>query len=284
MTLRLARTALYAIIPAEVLLVLLLVADVPLPAPLVAGAEVIVMAVLLLELTAATRLYLAARRDGLGRRESARAVYEELVPRQVRRLMGFDLRGLASLVLWLARRRDVPPGAVPVGYSKGQTTTMLMFLFAMVVELVGLEFLLRALDWPAAVRVAVLVIDLYSVLIVLAVIASCVTRPHLVTPDELRLRYGVFFDLRVPRHLIKSVRTSRNYNETGLVTLADGRLALAVSSQTNVVVELAEPVTVTRPLGRQAPAATLRFFADDPDLAHGALRPRTDRDPVLDPA
>lgn len=150
-----------------------------------------------------------------------RAAYERLVPVQVRRIMGFDLKGTASLALWAARRRDVPPGAVAVGYSREQSTTMLMFLFAMVVEPVGLEFLLRALDRPDAVRVTVFVVDLYSVLIVLTVIAACTTRPHFVSPDELRLRYGVFFELSVPRGLITSVRVSRNYDETGLVARAD---------------------------------------------------------------
>jgi acyl transferase domain-containing protein len=56
------------------------------------------------------------------------------------------------------------------------------------------------------------------------------------------------------------------------VTLEDGLLALAVGSQTNVIVELSAPVTVTRPLGRRGRATTLRFLADDPAAAVRALR------------
>ena len=95
----------------------------------------------------------------------------------------------------------------------------------------------------------VLVLDVYGVVFGLAVRAAGVTRPHVVTPDELRIRLGAFFDLRIPRELISSVRLSRNYNEPGRSPLADGRLGVAVSSQTNVIVELTEPVTVVRPLG-----------------------------------
>ncbi len=62
------------------------------------------------------------------------------------------------------------------------------------------------------------------------------------------------------------MRVARNFNESGMVRVEDGRLSVAVASQTNVVVELHEPVTVVRPMGKRAEARTLRFFADDPKL------------------
>jgi hypothetical protein len=67
-------------------------------------------------------------------------------------------------------------------------------------------------------------------------------------------------------------------NESGMVTVANGRLGVAVSSQTNVIVELTEPITVIRPLGRRAEATTIRFFADTPGTALNALRPLQPRD------
>ncbi|WP_113701875.1 hypothetical protein [Nonomuraea lactucae] len=87
--------------------------------------------------------------------------------------------------------------------------------------------------------------------------------------------------MRVPRELISSARLSRNYNEKSMVSVADGRLAVAVSSQTNVVVELAVPVTVVRPLGRRAEVSVIRFFADEPGAALNALRStRPENEPV----
>lgn len=68
-----------------------------------------------------------------------------------------------------------------------------------------------------------------------------------------------------------------------MVIVADGRLGVAVGSQTNVAVELREPVTVVRPLGRRAEATEIRFFADDPGAALTALRtpgaPRPEQTP-----
>jgi hypothetical protein len=195
-----------------------------------------------------------------------------------RRIMRFDAMGVISLVLWVLRRRDgVPPGATAVPYAREQTPTLLIVVFLMAVETGAVELLLRAWDVPDALRVAVLVVDLYSIVIGLSIAAACVTRPHVVSPAELRIRYGVFLDLRLRRELITSARPARAYDEPGVVTVKDGRLGVAVSSQTNIIVELAEPVTVTRPLGRRAEVTQVRFFADDPATALAALRARQPR-------
>ncbi|GAA4572826.1 hypothetical protein GCM10023193_65120 [Planotetraspora kaengkrachanensis] len=186
--------------------------------------------------------------------------------------------GMASIVPWVLRRRDgVPPGATAVPYAREQTPTLLIVVFLMALEAGAVEVLLRAWDVPAALRLAVLAVDLYSVVIGLAIAAACATRPHVVSPTELRIRYGVFFDLRLRRETITSVRPMRAYDESGVVTVKDGRLGVAVSSQTNIIVELAEPVTVTRPLGRRADVTQIRFFADDPAAALAALRTRQPR-------
>ncbi|MFC7642045.1 hypothetical protein ACFQX6_14500 [Streptosporangium lutulentum] len=189
------------------------------------------------------------------------------------KVMEFELKGLASLVLWVARRRhSVPPGSTAVAYSKEQTPTLVAFLFVMIVETVVLDLLLMATGVPAGPRLVVLVLHLYGIVFVLALGAACVTRPHVVTSGELRIRYGVYFDLRIPRDLISSVRLSRNYNESGMVMVADGRLGVAVSSQTNVIVELTEPITVVRPLGGLAEVTSVRFFADVPNTVLSTLR------------
>ncbi|WP_192810142.1 hypothetical protein [Actinomadura rudentiformis] len=273
--LRVARAALYAIVPAEVVFVVLLVSGVPLPHSVALATEAIITAVLLLEGAVAFWLYRSARRRGAGRRAALGSVLDELVPAKVRRLIGFDTKGLVSLVLWLGRRRHgVPPGATAASYSGAQTATMMMFLFAMVVELIGVEILLRAFGAPAVVRNVFLAIDAYSILAVLAVVAACVTRPHVITADEVRIRYGAFFDLRIPRRQIASVRRVRNYDEERLITVEDDRLGISVSSQTNIVLELTEPITAIRPFGRTAEVRTIRIFADSPATVLDALTPR----------
>ncbi|MFI7697341.1 hypothetical protein ACIBQ6_50330 [Nonomuraea sp. NPDC049655] len=191
----------------------------------------------------------------------------------VRAVLRFELAGLTSVALWAARRRHgVPAGATAVSYAKEQAFTLGLFMFAMVVETAVVDLLLVVNDVPAAIRVPVLVGDLYSLLFVVLMAAASVTRPHVVTEDELRVRYAAYFDLRVPRDLIASVRTVQNYNEAGLINVDGGRLGVAVASRTNVTVELTEPVVAVRPLGGRAEVTSIRFFADDPAAAVAALR------------
>ncbi|QPP06842.1 hypothetical protein G4Z16_11055 [Streptomyces bathyalis] len=273
MMLKTARAALFAVLPAEALTVVLLVSGVALPESVLVAAELAVTAVLVLEGVTAYRLYGAAVREGSDRRTALRATVDSLVPARVRRVMSFDVRGMVSLALWIARRRDgVPPGAVAVPYSREQSPFLLLILFVTVLETAGTEVLLRGLGAPAGLRTVMLVLDLYATAAVLAIWAAGVTRPHVVTGGELRIRSGAFFDLRIPRPLITSVRIAHNYNERGMVSVEERRLAVAVSSRTNVVVELAEPVTAVRPLGSEARVSTVRFFCDDPGPALAALR------------
>ncbi|MEU3297838.1 hypothetical protein ABZ722_36705 [Streptomyces longwoodensis] len=135
-------------------------------------------------------------------------------------------------------------------------------LFVMVIETVGSALLI---PWPAVHRV-VLVLDLYGVVLVLALHAACVTRPHVVRPDgSVRIRYGVLFDLAVPPEAVASVRVDRRYPEGRLITVSeDGVLDLIVGSQTSVTLELNRPLTFTSPLGTTQTARTIRFHADDP--------------------
>ncbi|MEU5884933.1 hypothetical protein [Spirillospora sp. NPDC047279] len=269
---RLARAILYTVVPLEVIFLILLASGVRPPPTVLLITEFLVAAAFLFELAVAARLYLAARRTGATARAALRSVMHDLVPVRVRRIIGFDTKGLVSLALWVARRRHgVPDGATAVSYSRAETTTKMVFLFAMVVELFAVEILLRALGVPAPVRTVVLVLDAYSILIVLAVIAACVTRPHVITADEVRIRYGAFFDLRVPRAQIAGVRQVTDYNESKIFNVEDDRLGIAVASQTNIVLDLTEPITATRPLGGLTEATTVRFFADAPASALAAL-------------
>ncbi|MGW0807641.1 hypothetical protein [Nonomuraea sp. NPDC002799] len=189
------------------------------------------------------------------------------------RILGFEVKGLVALGLWLARRKHgVPAGAITATYAKEQTFMLSLLLFATVVETVVLDLLLAATGVPGWLRSGVLIADLYGLLFGVMLAATCATRPHVLTAGELRVRYGAYFDLRVPRDLIASVRTSRDDNAKGMVTIEDGRLSVAVASRTNVTIELTEPIAVVRPLGRRAEAGTIRFFADDPGPVVAALR------------
>ncbi|MFJ8870761.1 hypothetical protein ACIRD6_34060 [Streptomyces sp. NPDC102473] len=268
---RAARVALATVLPGELALAICLVAGVRPPGWALAGAEAAVLAVLLLKAWMVRSRYVAARALGIDRRAARRAAVQEAVPVTVRRLVLHEFRALASLGRWVRRgTHGVRPGDFAAAYTGLQTAMMYGLLFVMVIETVGLAFLI---PWPVVHRV-ILVLDLYGVVLVLALHAACVTRPHVVRPDgSLWIRYGALFDLAVPPEAVASVRVDRRYPEGRLIAFSeDGVLDLIVGSQTSVTLELNQPIPFTRPLGAMEEAHTIRFHADDPRALVSALR------------
>lgn len=268
---RAARMAVTTVVPAELALVVCAAAGVRPPEWALAAAEALVLGVFLLEAWVLRGLYAAGRARGTGRREAWWAAVRAVVPVQVRRLVRHELRATASLGWWVVRgKHGVRPGDLAAGYTGPQTAVMYAMLFVSVIETVALSFLI---PWPAVHRV-VLVLDVYGILLVLALHAACVTRPHVVRADgSLRIRYGALFDLAVPPDAVASVRVDRRYPEGRLVTVSeDGVLDLIVGGQTTVTVELNRPLGFTRPLGARGEARTIRFHADDPRALVSALR------------
>lgn len=217
---------------------------------------------------------MAGRKAGGGGAAAAGAV-RTVVPAPMRRLVAHELRALHSLGLCVLRRRHgVPQGALPVPYTGPQTAMTHGLVFVSVVETVMLALVI---PWPVVHRI-VLVVDGYGVLLVLALHAACVTRPHVVGPDgSLHVRYGALFGLRVPAAAVSAARVERRFPQGRLVQLdPDGALDLAVGGQTTVTVELTAPLVFVRSLGRRGKAAAVRFHADDPRAVVAALtRART---------
>jgi hypothetical protein len=173
------------------------------------------------------------------------------------------LRLFVSLGLWMARRQHgTKGGGLAFGYTRGQGAVMFGFAFVCVVETVGMSVLLRDLPTLHAV---VFLLDVYGVVIVVALHAASVVRPHVLDSGTLRIRRAAHVDLRIPLETIASVRRELRMTHER----ADGELDLAVGAQTTVTVQLAEPVIHFTFLGRRRDIHVVRFHADDADhLVH----------------
>ncbi|MET9362473.1 hypothetical protein ABZX93_16365 [Streptomyces sp. NPDC006632] len=192
-----------------------------------------------------------------------------LLPEPLLRLLAHEARVFESFGLWITRRRhQVGPVDRAFGYASPQAATVYGLAFVCVVETAGVSFLVR--PWPA-VHAAMFVLDLYTVLLVLGMQAAAVTRPHVLTPDTLRLRAGARIDLVVPLDHIVRVRGELRFQGAGAQT-PDDVLDLAVGSQISLTVELSEPVTYVRLLGGRREVRTVRFHADESAELVKALR------------
>ncbi|MFK3735684.1 hypothetical protein ACI2LJ_36075 [Streptomyces sp. NPDC088090] len=256
--LRVLRGVAYAALPAEVVLFALLLGGVRVPGAVVAGAELVMAGLLAAEAVVWVRL----RRRGLSRREAL----AELVPERVLRLIGHELRLMAGLGRWVARRPHGTEGAAGVfPHARDQAALMYGFAFVCLVETAGMSWLLA--DWPV-VHAVVLVLDVYTVLFVLALHAASVTRPHVLGGGRLRARQAAHVDVPVPLDRIAAVRRENRFTHEK----RDGELNLAVGSQTSVTLELDEPVDVVGLLGAVRRVTTVRLHADDPKALYEAVR------------
>lgn len=191
-------------------------------------------------------------------------------------LVRHELRLLACLLMWAARRTHGAGGGRVFGYTRGQGAVMCGFAFVCVVETLTMSVLLR--DLPAVHRV-VFVLDVYGVVIVVGLHAANVVRPHVLDAGVLRIRRAVHVDLRIPLEKIAGIR--RELRTTHRRTA--GELDLAVGSQTSVTLELAEPVAHFTLLGRRRDIHLVRFHADDADsLVHAIRQARSAPSPPPD--
>ncbi len=175
---------------------------------------------------------------------------------------------MASLGLWATRRaHGVGNGDIAIGYARAQAPTAYGMVFVFAIETVGVSFMLAA--YPV-VHLVMLVLDLYTVFLVLGLHAAAVTRPHVVSPGELRVRRGARLDLRIPLDRIVSVHHDLRFPDANRPE--DGVLDVAVASQTSITVTLTEPVTAVTLWGRRTEARTVRCHADDPRSAVAAIR------------
>ncbi|MER7011431.1 hypothetical protein ABT324_08395 [Saccharopolyspora sp. NPDC000359] len=177
-------------------------------------------------------------------------------------------RWAASLAALLLRRRiGVGPGDTALGYAREQVPMMLVLACVLALEtaLVGL-----LVPWPV-----VHLVDVCAVLQVVVLLAVLVTRPHFVGRDRLVLRNGARFELELPLESITSVSAARKSHRGATFQFHEGELAIVVGNQTNVRVELAEPIRVTLPNGTAQEVGQVRFRADEPALAVSTIRALT---------
>ncbi|MFJ8359892.1 hypothetical protein [Streptomyces sp. NPDC093984] len=190
-------------------------------------------------------------------------------------LLRHELRLLVSIAHWTTRRTHPSGEGCAYGYARGEGALLFGLAFVCVVEAAGAAVLLR--EWPVAHGIA-LVLDVYTVLMVVGLHAASVTRPHVLTPTALRLRRAAHVDLTVPlEHIVAVRRELRTTHEP-----REGELDIPVAAQTTVTLELNTPIIHVSLLGRPKEVHLIRFHAQEPDRLVVALRRQ--HPPPRDPA
>ncbi|MFJ8913388.1 hypothetical protein [Amycolatopsis sp. NPDC102389] len=177
-----------------------------------------------------------------------------------------ESRTMAGLWLYLRRRRDGIDGdAVAVPYGANGKPIFIVLAAVSAVE-AGLFWLI---DFGLVVDVLLLVLGVYSVLLVFGVYTGTVVRPHVISSREVRVRYSSFYDVRIPRENVVSLRHVKESHDPLKAKPFRDETWLSHDNfyETNLIAELREPITVTRPLGATESVRVVKFQADDPKAA-----------------
>jgi hypothetical protein len=177
----------------------------------------------------------------------------------------FEARNLASVWLLIRGKRDGVGTAAPVPYAGADKSMIFVFLGVFVVE----TALLWLLDFGLVIDLVLLVLGLYSALLVFGLHASAVTRPHVISPTEVRIRAGARLDVRIPRDNVVRLRHRREAHPPGQTKTFQDNALLCFNGayETNLVVELASPITVTTMFGNHHTVDVIKCHADDPRAA-----------------
>ena len=196
-----------------------------------------------------------------------------------RRLVRLELLLYAATLRWVTRRRSVPAGAEAWGYAQLVTPMLWLWVFGSAVETVAFHLLI---PWEG-VRLAVDIISIWGLVWMLGMLAGYHVYPHLVTTDELRVRSGVYHDLRVPRSAIATaVAKERDLKSSvWLLEVEPGEqgydVSVGVSGRTNVLLTLAEPTVISTAKG-DLEVHAVALWADDPRRLAAALDPARRRE------
>ena len=239
----------------------------------VAVAEGLLLLLVLFKLPRIVGRFRRHRREiGDGWEAAERAISTEVGGRLVR--FGIlEAKLWSSLVSWLLRR-PLPPGSFSY-----QRDSLVWGLVVLVVVSAPAEILLFhvLLPWEW-LKTLLLILGIYGVFWVFGYAASFSRFPHRLTNAALLVRSGAMGDAIVPLASVASVTVARQKFDMGVSGIhegaAGGAAAFVVNGETQVLIELATPITI-RKIGKDlAGVRSIRLAADEPDCLVRKIRAR----------
>lgn len=187
-----------------------------------------------------------------------------------------ELRYYYSLVLAVTGKRRAPTGAVFFGYTKGVMAVPVAIVMVSLVELVAVH-LLVPWQW---LRIVLLIVSIWGVLFVAGFFAARIVNPHLVSHDDLTLRWGLQTVLSTPLSNVVSAGRHANHAATQ-PDVGGNRLILTQFQSTNVMLCFAEPVVTEAPVPKKHRPVDVRvtevqLFVDEPGAFLHAVAPSQD--------
>ncbi|HZC66596.1 MAG TPA: hypothetical protein VE545_08475 [Candidatus Dormibacteraeota bacterium] len=207
-----------------------------------------------------------ARVAGSALEDHFERVFAQFLPERIAALMARDVVLLWEGLRWAARGfRPVPVAGF--GYLEQSVIAILPIaapILAIADEVVLGVVLRHQALW---IRLGIVGLDIWAIVYVFGIYATCQARPHQVTSQSVRLEQGIFGRCEFDPALLVEASP-----EPELIRKDPGAVRLTLKGSPAVKVQLSHPVTVKRMLRGEQQFQTLLVSADDPGALCRALR------------
>jgi|SRR5579859_1015237 len=119
------------------------------------------------------------------------------------------------------------------------------------------------------IRLGIIGLDIWAILYVFGIYATCQARPHQITNDLVHLRQGIFGSCQFSPALLTEISSC---SEADLARKEPGIIRLNLKGSPTVKIRLSQPVTVRQMIRGERTSQTLLISADKPDALCHALR------------
>jgi hypothetical protein len=190
-----------------------------------------------------------------------------------RRATMMELRGYQSIYRFVFRRPKVPAGGVGFSYHKPVLPILIVFVVVSALEMLVVDLIVRR--W-AYIRLPLLILSIWGIIYMLGLLFGMLVRPHAITADGIRVRYGSEIDLPIAWDDVHSVtrRKRVNSDKQPKVTRDDNgeaSLHMRIQNETNLEIRLNRPVSLRLPHGIET-VSMVNLYADDPQAFMDEVR------------
>ncbi len=193
-------------------------------------------------------------------------VFALFLPERMAALVARDVVLLWEGLCWAARRfRPLPVS----GFGYVEQSFIVVLPIAAPILCIAEEIVLGVLLRHQAlwIRLSVVGLDIWAILYVFGIYATCQARPHQVTSQSVRLEQGIFGRCEFDPALMLEASP-----EPGPARKEPGAVRLTLKGAPAVKVHLSQPVGVKRILRGEQKFQTIVVSADDPSVLCRALR------------